>query len=86
MLAYSRVTPLETPLSPARMRVFFFPAENLPRTKQARKDQRNAARRTARKAKTSHGPTNWRAEWLERLTTMAGLQPLPRGFSEQAFV
>lgn len=54
--------------------------------KQARKDQRNAARRTARRAKTPHGPTNWRAEWLERLTTMAGLQRLPRGFSGQAFV
>jgi hypothetical protein len=54
--------------------------------KQARKDQRNATRRMARQAKTSHGATNWRAEWIERLTAMAGLQRLPRGFSGQAFV
>lgn len=53
--------------------------------KQARKDQRNAARRSARQAKTSHA-ANWRAEWIERLTAMTGLQRLPRGFSGQAFV
>lgn len=54
--------------------------------KQARKDQRNAARRIARQAKASHGPANWRNEWIERLSAMAGLQRLPRGFSGQAFV
>ena len=50
--------------------------------KQARKDQRNAARRNARQAKTANA-TNWRAEWIERLTEMAGLQRLPRGFAGQ---
>ncbi|MBX9404845.1 hypothetical protein K5E40_04035 [Pseudomonas baetica] len=54
--------------------------------KQARKDHRNAARRTARQAKASHGAANWRAEWIERLTAIAGLQRLPRGFAGQAFV
>ena len=54
--------------------------------KLARKDQRNAARRIARQAKAAHGPANWRNEWIERLSAMAGLQRLPRGFSGQAFV
>ncbi|MHB2060349.1 hypothetical protein [Pseudomonas monsensis] len=54
--------------------------------KQARKDQRNAARRTARQAKNTHGALDWRTQWIERLTAMAGLQRLPRGFSGQAFV
>ncbi|WP_095187269.1 hypothetical protein [Pseudomonas sp. Irchel 3E19] len=54
--------------------------------KQARKDQRNAARRSARHAKTSHGATDWRAAWIERLTAIAGRQRLPRGFAGQAFV
>ncbi|VVN05578.1 hypothetical protein [Pseudomonas fluorescens] len=54
--------------------------------KQARKDQRNAARRMARQPRDTHSAANWRAEWIERLTAMAGLQRLPRGFSGQAFV
>jgi hypothetical protein len=54
--------------------------------KQARKDQRNAARRMSRHGKTTHSAKDWRAEWIERLTAMAGLQRLPRGFSGQAFV
>ncbi len=54
--------------------------------KQARKDQRNAARRAVRHAKTPHGAANWRAEWIERLTAMSGRQRLPRGFTHQAFV
>ncbi|WP_207865792.1 hypothetical protein [Pseudomonas sp. 58(2021)] len=54
--------------------------------KDARKDQRNAARRAARHAKASHHESNWRSEWIDRLTAMAGLQRLPRGFTGQAFV
>ncbi|EJN29585.1 hypothetical protein [Pseudomonas sp. GM80] len=54
--------------------------------KQARKDQRNNARRVARQAKTTHHAVNWRAEWTERLAAMAGRQRLPRGFARQAYV
>ncbi|MFI8225340.1 hypothetical protein [Pseudomonas sp. NPDC085632] len=54
--------------------------------KQARKDQRNAARRASRQTKHAIGTANWRAEWIERLTAMAGLQRLPRGFARQAYV
>lgn len=54
--------------------------------KEARKDQRNATRRAARKAKATHTANDWRAAWTERLTAMAGLQRLPRGFSGQPFV
>jgi hypothetical protein len=54
--------------------------------KNARKDQRNAARRAARKAKAIHTANDWRTAWIERLTAMDGLQRLPRGFHGQAFV
>ncbi len=54
--------------------------------KQARKDQRNAARRASRQTKTSHSLVNWRTEWQERLTAMGGRQRLPRGFAQQRFV
>ncbi|MDD0971248.1 MULTISPECIES: hypothetical protein [Pseudomonas] len=54
--------------------------------KDARKDQRNAARRAARHSKDQHTASDWRSEWIERLTAMAGLQRLPRGFTGQAFV
>ncbi|WP_166226041.1 hypothetical protein [Pseudomonas atagonensis] len=54
--------------------------------KQARKDQRNAARRLSRQKKTTTGAINWRAEWTDRLTAMPGLQRLPRGFAGQTFV
>lgn len=54
--------------------------------KNARKDQRNAARRVARRASAAHSTGSWRSEWIERLTEMAGLQRLPRGFAGQAFV
>jgi hypothetical protein len=54
--------------------------------KEARKAERNAARRTARKAKVAHIVTDWRQAWTERLTAMAGRQRLPRGFGGQAFV
>jgi hypothetical protein len=54
--------------------------------KDARKDQRNAARRSARMAKAAHTVNDWRQAWTERLTTMAGLQRLPRGFTGQPFV
>lgn len=54
--------------------------------KDARKDQRNAARRAARKARVAPAANDWRTEWVDRLTAMAGLQRLPRGFAGQAFV
>ena len=54
--------------------------------KEARKTQRNAARRAARHTKADHGASNWRSEWIERLTALAGPQRLPRGFFGQAFV
>eukprot|EP01030_Chromulinospumella_sphaerica_P003566 gene3566-3489_t len=47
---------------------------------------RNAARRAARKAKTAHVVNDWRQAWTERLTAMAGMQRLPRGFHGQGFV
>ncbi|WP_053268553.1 hypothetical protein [Pseudomonas chlororaphis] len=53
--------------------------------KEARKNQRNTARRAARKAKAAH-TGDWRAAWTQRLTAMAGLQRLPRGFGEQPYV
>jgi hypothetical protein len=54
--------------------------------KEARRNERNAARRTARKAKVAHIVTDWRQAWTERLAAMAGRQRLPRGFGSQAFV
>lgn len=54
--------------------------------KNARKDQRNAARRASRRTQAVHGASNWRSEWIERLTALAGRQRLPRGFAGQAFV
>ncbi|BBP77773.1 hypothetical protein CCU68_22470 [Pseudomonas gingeri NCPPB 3146 = LMG 5327] len=54
--------------------------------KATRKDQRNAARRAARKAKTQHTANDWRAAWVQRLTALPGRQRLPRGFTGQAFV
>jgi hypothetical protein len=54
--------------------------------KEARKAERNAARRAARKAKVTHTVNDWRQAWTERLTAMAGLQRLPRGFTGQGFV
>jgi hypothetical protein len=54
--------------------------------KDARKAERNAARRNARKAKVAHIVTDWRQAWTERLSAMAGRQRLPRGFGGQAFV
>lgn len=54
--------------------------------KDARKNQRNEARRAARQSWAAQSASDWRSEWIERLTAMAGLQRLPRGFSGQAFV
>jgi len=54
--------------------------------KQARKDERNASRRAARKAKSGHGSSAWRTAWSERLAAISGPQRLPRGFGEQAYV
>ncbi|BBN53802.1 hypothetical protein TRE132_19270 [Pseudomonas chlororaphis subsp. aurantiaca] len=54
--------------------------------KEVRKNQRNAARRAARKAKAAHTASDWRAAWTQRLTAMAGLQRLPRGFDGQPYV
>lgn len=53
--------------------------------KEARRTQRNAARRSARKAKT-HTAVDWRSAWTQRPTDLPGLQRLPRGFSGQPFV
>ncbi|MCS4246140.1 hypothetical protein [Pseudomonas sp. BIGb0164] len=53
--------------------------------KEARRTQRNAARRAARKAKT-HTASDRRSAWTQRLTDLPGLQRLPRGFSGQPFV
>ncbi|VVO21458.1 hypothetical protein [Pseudomonas fluorescens] len=53
---------------------------------QARKDQRNAARRASRKLRVTPTANDWRAAWTERLTAMAGWQRLPRGFTGQPFV
>ena len=54
--------------------------------KEARKAERNAVRRAKRKTKTTRILTDWRSAWTERLTAMAGLQRLPRGFTGQPFV
>lgn len=54
--------------------------------KEARKAQRNAARRVARKAQATRIVADWRQAWTERLTAMAGPQRLPRGFTGQPFV
>lgn len=53
--------------------------------KEARRTQRNAARRSARKNQT-HAASDWRSAWTQRLTDLPGLQRLPRGFSGQHFV
>ncbi|AZF64112.1 hypothetical protein ACU684_10065 [Pseudomonas sp. LF135] len=53
--------------------------------KEARRTQRNAARRSARKPQT-HAASDWRSAWTQRLTDLPGLQRLPRGFSGQHFV
>lgn len=38
--------------------------------KEARRNERNAARRAARKAKVTHTANDWRAAWVQRLTAM----------------
>lgn len=54
---------------------------------EARRIERNAARRLARLvAKASHEACKWRTAWLQRLTDMPGLQRLPRGFKGQPYV
>jgi len=72
--------------SPELNRVKCRSCRNTDAYKNARKDQRNAARRAARHAKATNHASSWRSEWIERLTAMAGLQRLPRGFTGQAFV
>ncbi len=72
--------------SPELNRVKCRSCRNTDAYKNARKDQRNAARRAARHAKATNHASSWRSEWIERLTAMAGLQRLPRGFIGQAFV
>ncbi|MDL5591995.1 hypothetical protein QS468_04735 [Bacillus subtilis] len=72
--------------SPELNRVKCRSCRNTDAYKNARKDQRNAARRAARHAKATNHASSWRSEWIERLTEMAGLQRLPRGFTGQAFV
>ena len=54
--------------------------------KDSRKNQCNEARRAARQSWAARSASDWRSEWIERLTAMAGLQRLPRGFSGQTFV
>jgi hypothetical protein len=54
--------------------------------KQARKDQRNAARRAARKGDAAHSASAWRTAWSQRLAAISGPQRLPRGFGQQAYV
>ena len=54
--------------------------------KEARRTQRNAARRAARRSKVAHAAGDWRSAWTQRLTALPGLQRLPRGFSGQPFV
>ncbi|MGE8064650.1 hypothetical protein [Pseudomonas sp. NPDC089569] len=54
--------------------------------KEARREQRNAARRLARKARAASSTTDWRQAWTDRLTALPGLQRLPRGFTDQPFV
>jgi hypothetical protein len=54
--------------------------------KEAQRNQRNAARRAARKSKSPHTSTDWRAAWTERLTAMPGTHRLPRGFGGQPSV
>ena len=54
--------------------------------KDARKGQRNAARRAARHSKDAHTASDWRSEWIERLTAIAGVQRLRRGFKGQGVV
>lgn len=53
--------------------------------KQARKDQRNAARRAARKSENTHA-SPWRSAWSTRLAEIKGPQRLPRGFGTQGYV
>ncbi|MCW8274959.1 hypothetical protein IMF27_03985 [Pseudomonas sp. PCH199] len=52
----------------------------------ARKVQRNAARRAVRNARVTHTVTDWRQAWTERLSALPGTQRLPRGFTGQPFV
>ena len=54
--------------------------------KEARRNERNAKRRAARKASIAPRANDWRQAWTERLAAMAGRQRLPRGFASQAFV
>ncbi|MGX1126966.1 hypothetical protein [Pseudomonas sp. HLS-6 TE3448] len=54
--------------------------------KAARRDLRNATRRSARHAKGAHAINDWRADWRAKLAAMPGRQRLPRGFHGQSFV
>ncbi|SDG89725.1 hypothetical protein [Pseudomonas abietaniphila] len=54
--------------------------------KEAQRNKRNAARRAARKSKSPHTATDWRAAWTERLTALPGTHRLPRGFGGQPSV
>ncbi|SDI52810.1 hypothetical protein [Pseudomonas panipatensis] len=53
----------------------------------ARRIERNAARRAARQtAKIAHAAYRWRAAWMQKLAAIPGRQRLPRGFAGQPFV
>ena len=51
--------------------------------KEAQRERRKTARRAARKSKSPHSATDWRAVWTQRLAAMPGTQRLPRGFGGQ---
>jgi hypothetical protein len=53
---------------------------------EAQRTRRNAAGEAARKSKSPHTATDWRAAWTERLTAMPGTHRLPRGFGGQPSV
>lgn len=54
--------------------------------KEAQRNKHKAARRAARKSKSPHAATDWRAAWTERLTALPGIHRLPRGFGGQPSV
>lgn len=56
---------------------------------EAQRRSRNAKRRAASKAKVAEKAQpsfDWRGFWTDKLSVMPGVQRLPRGFGDQAFV
>ncbi|SDG82026.1 hypothetical protein SAMN05216588_10171 [Pseudomonas flavescens] len=54
--------------------------------KQARRDRRNAARRSARQTASATPSRDWRGAWQQRLAALPGSNRLPRGFAGQPYV